>query len=67
MKQCYQRQNIVGISLMLAVLIFGPTVPLLAQNQQTVQSNLPAETPAAEAVEAVLLLRICRWPATEMH
>ncbi|CAB1075425.1 Potassium efflux system KefA protein / Small-conductance mechanosensitive channel, partial [Olavius algarvensis Delta 1 endosymbiont] len=54
MKQCYQRQNIVGISLVLAVLIFGPTVPLLAQNQQIVQSNSPADKPAAEAVEVTV-------------
>jgi small-conductance mechanosensitive channel len=51
MEQPYRRQILFGISLMLAVYIFMSTIPVLAQNPQTGQSSLPAEPPAAEAIE----------------
>jgi len=52
MNRPYWKQIVFGITLLLAIFIFMPTYPVMAQSAETDQSNSPADPKAAEAVDA---------------
>jgi len=52
MKRRCGKQIVFGISLMLAIYLCLPTVPVLAQDSKTVQANSQAQQPAAGEIDA---------------